>query len=116
MLAALFLIQTEDRLGAGELVFSRADLAALGSGLRVTNPIFTGATESEDRFRFTAEVVVPDAAPPTRAAITAPAGELDCGGGPTIDGRRRHRRARHRGELLTLTGGGAHRPARTATA
>lgn len=70
LLAALFLIQTEDGLD-GEIVFSQGDLAALGSGLRISNPTFTGTTRDDDQFRFTAELVEPDAAPPTRARITA---------------------------------------------
>src|SRR4051812_14122297 len=80
LLAALFLVQTDDRL-AGDLVFSRGDIEALGSGLRLTNPVFTGTTRSGDRFRFTAEEVVPDAAPPKRAAITRLGGTLELAGG-----------------------------------
>jgi lipopolysaccharide export system protein LptC len=81
MLAALFLIQTEDELGSG-VVFSEGDIAALGEGLRVTNPTFSGMTEDDDRFRFQAEEVIPDAAPPTRADITALTGRIDF-----VDGR-----------------------------
>ena len=39
-------------------------------------------------------LVEPDAAPPTRAAITALAGDLDLADGPTVDGQRRPRRPR----------------------
>lgn len=76
MLSALFLIQTEDELG-GEVVFSEGDIAALGSGLRVTNATFSGTTRDDDRFRFEAELVEPDAAPPTRAEITGLSGRID---------------------------------------
>ena len=82
LLAALFLVQTDDRIGG--VVFSRGDVAALGSGLKVTNPIFTGTTKGNDRFRFTAAVVVPDAAPPKRAAITDLDGTLDLHEGPQV--------------------------------
>jgi lipopolysaccharide export system protein LptC len=82
LLAALFLVQPDDRIGG--VVFSRGDVAALGSGLKVTNPIFTGTTEGNDRFRFTAAVIVPDAAPPKRAAITDLAGTLDLHEGPQV--------------------------------
>lgn len=85
MLAALFLIQTDDSLGGGEIVFSEADLKALGSGLRVTHPILTGATEGNDRFRFTADLVEPDAAPPTHATITTLGGELALYRGLTLE-------------------------------
>ena len=83
LLAALFLVQTDDTIGGG-VVFSKGDVEALGSGLRITNPTFTGTTESDDRFRFTAEEVVPDAAPPTRAAITGLAGTLELKDGPVV--------------------------------
>ena len=58
-----FLVQTDDRLG-GDLVFSPGDVEALGEGLRIANPTFTGTTRGQDTFRFTADLVVPDAAPP----------------------------------------------------
>ena len=59
-------VQFFRRLG-GNVVFSPGDVEALGSGLRIDNPTFTGTTEGGDRFRFTAELVEPDAAPPQRA-------------------------------------------------
>jgi len=75
MLSSLFLTRTED--GNGEISFSRADVAALGSGLRVDNPTFAGSTRRDDRFEFQADVVVPDAAPPTRASIEGLRGRID---------------------------------------
>jgi lipopolysaccharide export system protein LptC len=83
MLASLFLVQTEDRLGDG-LKFSQGDIDALGSGLQITNPTFTGTTRGQDSFRFTADLVVPDAAPPQRAAITRLSGEVELHNGPTV--------------------------------
>jgi lipopolysaccharide export system protein LptC len=83
MLASLFLIQTDDRLN-GNIVFSRGDVDALGSGLAVTNPTFTGTTRGDDTFRFSAELVEPDAAPPEWARITALSGELALRNGPTV--------------------------------
>ena len=83
LLASLFVVQTDDRLG-GNVVFSPGDVEALGSGLRIDNPTFTGTTRSDDRFRFTAAVVEPDAAPPTRARITTLDGTLDLHDGPVL--------------------------------
>jgi lipopolysaccharide export system protein LptC len=83
LLASLFVVQTDDRIG-GEVVFSPGDVKALGSGLKVTNPTFTGTTRGEDRFRFTADLVEPDAAPPERALITALAGTLELHNGPEV--------------------------------
>ncbi|MBP7001637.1 hypothetical protein [Amaricoccus sp.] len=86
MLAGLFLGSERPR-GGGELVFSPADLAALGSGMRVSAPVFSGVTDAGDRFRFTAAEVTPDAAPPTRAAIDALAGRIDFADGRGVDVR-----------------------------
>lgn len=83
LLASLFLIQNDDRLG-GNVVFSPGDVEALGSGLRIDNPTFTGTTRSEDSFRFTAALVEPDAAPPQRARITTLAGTLHLHNGPEV--------------------------------
>jgi lipopolysaccharide export system protein LptC len=82
MLASIFLVQTDDTLGG--VVFSQGDVEALGDGLRISNPVFTGTTRGEDRFRFTAAQVVPDAAPPERAAITELAGTIELANGPTV--------------------------------
>lgn len=84
MLAGLFLI-SEDGGRRGELVFTPADLAALGDGMRVRDPIFSGVTDRDDRFRFTADEVTPDAAPPTRADIVALTGRIDFAGGRGVD-------------------------------
>jgi lipopolysaccharide export system protein LptC len=84
LLASIFLVQTEDTLG-GNLVFSQGDIDALGQGLRITNPTFTGTTAGQDRFRFTAALVEPDAAPPTRARITTLAGEVALHNGPVVE-------------------------------
>ncbi len=104
MLAALFLI-TEDGPGGGDLVFSPADLAALGSGMKVTGPVFSGVTEGMDRFRFTAAEVIPDAAPPTRATIVAIEGRVDFADGPGIDLRADGGEIDLEAQVLTLEGG-----------
>jgi lipopolysaccharide export system protein LptC len=83
LLSALFLVQTDDRLG-GSVIFSPGDVDALGSGLRISNPTFTGTTRGEDKFRFTAALVMPDAAPPKRAEITSLAGTVQLHNGPTV--------------------------------
>jgi lipopolysaccharide export system protein LptC len=83
LLASLFVVQNDDRLG-GNVVFSPGDVEALGSGLRIDNPTFTGTTRGEDRFRFTAALVEPDAAPPQRARITTLAGTLWLHNGPEV--------------------------------
>jgi lipopolysaccharide export system protein LptC len=80
MLLSLFLFPREERVGPG-LIFTEADLEALGEGLRITEPVLTGATRDEDPFRFAARAVIPDAAPPTRATIEDLDGEISFLGG-----------------------------------
>jgi lipopolysaccharide export system protein LptC len=85
LLVGLFFGQPGDDLDSQRgLVFAPGDVEALGSGLAIRNPTFTGVTSSQDRFRFTAALVEPDAAPPQRAAITTLAGEVTFADGPTV--------------------------------
>ena len=84
MLAVLFL-NSQDRRGGGELVFSPADLELLGEGMRITGPVFSGVTDTLDRVRFTAAAVTPDAAPPTKAGIETLAGRIDFADGQQMD-------------------------------
>ena len=83
LLSSLFFTRIEKDLG-GEVSFSEVDLAALGSGLRVDNPVFSGATQDNDQFEFRAGVVVPDAAPPSRASIEKIQGKIDFDGGGIV--------------------------------
>lgn len=85
LLSGLFFSRPEDQVSSdGGLVFAPADVDALGSGLSIRNPTFTGTTASQDRFRFTAASVVPDAAPPTRAGIDTLSGDVEFADGPTV--------------------------------
>ena len=95
MLASLFLVQTDDRLG-GDLVFSPGDIDALGEGLRITNPTFTGTTRGEDRFRFTAGAGRARRGA-ARAGARSPtlAGEVDLHDGPVVELEADDRRPPH---------------------
>lgn len=84
LLSALFLGQNDAGPSGGNLMFSPGDIDALGEGLRIINPVFTGMTEGNDAFRFTAALVVPDGAPPQKAAIETLAGTLELKGGPVL--------------------------------
>ena len=75
MLSAMFLIPADERI-SGAVQFSKGDIAALGQGLRVSNPVLSGTTTTGDTFRFTAEMLIPDAAPPKKASIEKLAGEM----------------------------------------
>jgi lipopolysaccharide export system protein LptC len=84
LLASLFIFPREDRRTGG-IVFTEADLEAFGQGLRISEPVLTGATRDDDPFRFTARTVTPDAAPPTRAEADRLEGWIDFAGGQRLD-------------------------------
>jgi lipopolysaccharide export system protein LptC len=84
LLLGLFVGGPEERAGGDGLVFAPGDVEALGSGLVVRNPTFTGTTRGGDRFGFTAATVEPDAAPPQRVAIARLAGDVDLANGPIV--------------------------------
>jgi lipopolysaccharide export system protein LptC len=84
LLLGLFVGPPSERSEGDGLVFAPGDVEALGSGLVVRNPTFTGTTRGGDSFRFTAATVEPDAAPPERVAITRLTGDLDLANGPTV--------------------------------
>jgi lipopolysaccharide export system protein LptC len=84
MLGSLFLF-TDQEAPQGELAFSPADLAELAAGMEVLNPVLSGTTDANDAFRFSAAVVVPDAAPPTRAQAREITGRMSFVGGPEVD-------------------------------
>ena len=84
LLSALFLLQTDDGFQGAGITFTKGDMEALGEGLSLDNPILTGTSASDDRFRFTADRVIPDAAPPTRAEMTRLGGEIELARGATI--------------------------------
>ncbi len=64
------------------VTFDGIDLSALGEGLKLTNPRFTGATSRGEPFTVTAEWALPDGPRPETVELSKVAGELNL-----IDGR-----------------------------
>ncbi len=64
------------------VTFDGVDLSALGEGLRLTNPRFTGATAKGEPFTVTAEWALPDGPRPENVELSKVSGELNL-----IDGR-----------------------------
>ncbi|QHQ36850.1 hypothetical protein [Algicella marina] len=58
LLASVFMLGTRSELPGG-LSFSDADLQALGTGLKVTEPRFSGASLDGDLYDFMADEVIP---------------------------------------------------------
>jgi lipopolysaccharide export system protein LptC len=83
MLLGLFVHDPDS--GGGDIVFTDADLEALGDGMRLSNPTFSGVTDDSERFRFSAALVVPDDAPPQRAAITDLSGSIAFASGQELE-------------------------------
>lgn len=84
LLVAVFLVSREDQLDAG-LAFSPADLEAMGSGLRVSNPKFSGSSTTGDLYDFTAASVVPRDLTMNIAEIDALTGKVQFADGETLD-------------------------------
>ncbi|WP_424930346.1 LPS export ABC transporter periplasmic protein LptC [Amaricoccus tamworthensis] len=103
LLAGLFLIKSDDDFG-GEITFSQSDLEQFGKGLRISNPVFSGFTKSRDAFQFTADLVVPDAAPPQHAEITSLSGKIDYVNGRTITVESNSANLDIPGQMLDLNG------------
>ncbi len=64
------------------VTFDGVDLSALGEGLKLTNPRFTGATAKGEPFTVTAEWALPDGPRPENVELSKVSGELNL-----IDGR-----------------------------
>lgn len=84
LLAAVFLVSREDEIEGG-LIFSNADLEAMGTGLRVTNPNFSGSSTRGDIYDFVAASVVPQDLAMTVAAIADLSGTIRFAGGSMLD-------------------------------
>ncbi len=104
LISALFLIQGDEGGNQGEVLFSQGDIEALGNGLRVSNPTLTGTTQTSDRFRFTADLVIPDAAPPTRAEVTGLQGRMEFANGPIVDVKAPNAELELKTQRMTLSG------------
>ncbi len=83
MLALVFLLERDDELEGG-LFFTGTDLAALGDGVRLTNPQLSGSTRAGDRYAFTADSVLPADDTMQQFTATALSGTIEEVGGRTI--------------------------------
>ncbi len=84
LLMAVFLVSHEDELEGG-LSFSKADLEAMGTGLRVTNPNFSGSSTRGDIYDFVAGAVVPQDLAMSVASISDLSGTIRFADGAILD-------------------------------
>ena len=102
-LVALIFLQGRERGSAIDL-FTPAELARLGAGLRLEQPRFSGVTEGGEPFTVTAEWALPDSAMPEHVEFEKPEGDMTL-----EDGRKLHVTAEkgfldRSAETLTLRG------------
>lgn len=76
ILSAVFLLPKDRGFDSG-LIYSTADLIALGEGMTVDNPRFTGATQAGEPFVVAADNAVPDGPDPTQIVLARPRASLD---------------------------------------
>ncbi|MBY8976961.1 LPS export ABC transporter periplasmic protein LptC [Rhodobacteraceae bacterium NNCM2] len=100
LIAAIFLIGRWD----DESLFSNDELAALGAGMQLENPRFSGRTENGDPFIVRARRATPDGPSPELINLDAPVGEMAADDGRQIAGRSDSGVMRRSEDELTLTG------------
>lgn len=102
-LALIFLIPRE-QVGEG-LGLSPEDRAALGDGLRLVSPRFTGATEKGEPFALRAEWALPDGPSPERIDLGGIDGVIDFTDGRRVTLTAPEGQMRPRAKGLSLSGG-----------
>lgn len=76
LLSAVFLLPRDHGFDGG-LIYSTADLLALGEGLTVSNPRFTGTTEEGEPFVVSATTATPDGPDPEEVVLASPEATID---------------------------------------
>jgi len=85
LFSSVFLISEDDVFEGTGIVFSEADLSALGDGIQIKSPRFTGVTEAGDKFLLTANSANPDSTKPSRVDLKDIAATLDLTNGESVD-------------------------------
>ena len=65
--------------------FDSIDVSALGEGLKLTNPRFTGATSKGEPFTVTAEWALPDGPRPEKVELSNVTGEINLSDGRYVE-------------------------------
>ncbi|MEM9012001.1 MAG: hypothetical protein AAGE18_12290 [Pseudomonadota bacterium] len=101
LLSTLFLFERDDEITGG-LVFSNADIAALGAGMRLTAPRFSGATEAGEPVLITADWALPDGPNPREITLANVLAEVQMADGRTATLRSNRALLMTREQTLTL--------------
>jgi len=83
LLGTVFLFTNDDSLEGG-LTFSKADLNALDSGMRIDKPRMFGSNPNGDLYNFVAEALLPDSLTPSLVEAQKISGEIQYQTGGTV--------------------------------
>ena len=85
LFSSVFLVSEQDVFEGTGIVFSEADLSALGEGIQIKSPRFSGITDKGDKFLLTATSANPDSNKPSVIGMVSVAATLDLASGESID-------------------------------
>jgi len=85
LFSSVFLVSESDVFEGTGIVFSDADLSALGDGVQIKSPRFSGVTDSGDKFLLTANYANPDSNKPSVVGLEQVATTLDLVSGENVD-------------------------------
>ncbi|QDL90797.1 hypothetical protein FDP22_02735 [Paroceanicella profunda] len=102
MMSSVFLIQEDDFVGGIE--FSASDIQALGEGLRLTNPNFSGTTDAGEPYMVRAEWAQPDSPNPSKITLHDLTAQIDLDGGRKVTLAAQDGVMRPDDQHVTLTG------------
>lgn len=103
LMSTIFLVSREDF--AGGFRFSAEDYAALGEGLRLARPRFTGMTAKGEPWSVSAEWALPDRPNPTVVTLGAVRAEIVMADGRTVRVEAAEGTLRPRPQTVALSGG-----------
>ena len=101
LIGAIFLSGRDESSG----LFTAAELAALGSGLRLEQPRFTGVTENDEPFVVEAAWALPDGAMANTVTLEKPTGRITLSTGVELTATAAEGLMHRKDETLALGGG-----------
>lgn len=85
LFSSVFLVSETDVFEGTGIVFSDADLSALGDGVQIKSPRFSGVTDGGDKFLLTANYANPDSNKPSVIGMESVSATLDLASGEHVD-------------------------------
>jgi len=104
LMSAIFLLPGQKGFNGG-LIYTTAELLALGEGLAVSNPSFSGSTEDGEPFLVRADSATPDKPDPELVTLDNVFAEIDMKDGRKVTLTALAGTLRPKADTLSLTGG-----------